>query len=80
MCNDYAREIEIGRVIKLLKELENLPAADWPDGLIPNTSHASCEDKRPGACSPQGRGGGTAGDDDVGLEGAGREAGVQLQV
>ena len=38
MCNDYARELEIGRVIKLLKELENLPANDWADGLIPNTA------------------------------------------
>ena len=52
------REIEIGRVIKLLKELENLPAADWPDGLIPNTAgptpHVKIRDQGLVVCSDEG--------------------------
>ncbi len=36
MCNDYAREIEIGRVVKLLKEMERIPPFAWKGGRIPN--------------------------------------------
>jgi putative SOS response-associated peptidase YedK len=36
MCNDYAREIEAGRVIRLMKEMENLPPFSWTGGRIPN--------------------------------------------
>lgn len=37
MCNDYARELEIGRVVKLLKAMENVPPLEhWEHGLIPN--------------------------------------------
>ena len=36
MCNDYAREIEAGRVIKLLREMENVPAFEWEGGRFPN--------------------------------------------
>ena len=36
MCNDYARELEIGRVIKLIKEMDKLPALIWAGGKMPN--------------------------------------------
>jgi len=36
MCNDYAREIEAGRVIRLMKEMENVPPFEWEAGRIPN--------------------------------------------
>ena len=36
MCNDYAREIEAGRVIRLMKEMENIPPFEWEAGRIPN--------------------------------------------
>jgi hypothetical protein len=36
VCNDYAREIEAGRVIKLLGEMENLPSFEWEAGYIHN--------------------------------------------
>jgi putative SOS response-associated peptidase YedK len=36
MCNDYAREIEMGRVIKLVKEMEKLPPLSWAGGKTPN--------------------------------------------
>lgn len=49
MCNDYAREIEPGRVIRLLKEMEGTPPLDWASGRIPNnaepTSHIKIGDK-----------------------------------
>ncbi len=36
MCNDYAREIEIGRVMKLIKEMDRLPPLTWAGGKTPN--------------------------------------------
>jgi putative SOS response-associated peptidase YedK len=50
MCNDYARELEIGRVVKLLKELENVPPVEhWDKGQIPNdagpTKHIKISDR-----------------------------------
>jgi putative SOS response-associated peptidase YedK len=36
MCNDYAREIELGRVLKAFKELEHLPPFAWHEGRTPN--------------------------------------------
>ncbi len=36
MCNDYAREIELARVIKLVKEMKNLPPLSWAGGNTPN--------------------------------------------
>jgi len=36
MCNDYAREIEAGRVIRLMREMENVPPFEWTSGRIPN--------------------------------------------
>jgi putative SOS response-associated peptidase YedK len=36
MCNDYAREIEIGRVVRLLKEMEKIPPFEYEGGQIPN--------------------------------------------
>jgi putative SOS response-associated peptidase YedK len=35
MCNDYAREIEIGRVLKLMKEMDGSEPA-WPSKRVPN--------------------------------------------
>jgi putative SOS response-associated peptidase YedK len=37
MCNEYAREIELGRVIKLFREMETLPPFEWRNGTTPNT-------------------------------------------
>ena len=50
MCNDYARELEIGRVIKLLKEMENVPPIEhWEEGHIPNdagpTNHVKIRER-----------------------------------
>lgn len=49
MCNDYAREIELGRVVHLLKEMEGIPPLDWASGRIPNdaapTPHVRIGDK-----------------------------------
>lgn len=36
MCNEYAREIEIGRVIRLLEEMTDIPPFDYVSGKIPN--------------------------------------------
>lgn len=36
MCNDYAREIEIGRIMKLTKEMDRLPPLTWAGGKTPN--------------------------------------------
>lgn len=36
MCNDYAREIEAGRVIKAMKEMKNVPPFSYTGGRIPN--------------------------------------------
>lgn len=36
MCNDYAREIELGRVLKALKEMEHVPPFAWKGGATPN--------------------------------------------
>jgi putative SOS response-associated peptidase YedK len=36
MCNDYAREIEAGRIIKALREMEDVPPFEWEAGHIPN--------------------------------------------
>jgi putative SOS response-associated peptidase YedK len=49
MCNDYAREIEAGRVIRLMKEMENIPPFGWEAGRIPNdagpTPHVKITEK-----------------------------------
>ena len=36
MCNDYAREIELGRVLKALEEMERVPPFAWRGGSTPN--------------------------------------------
>jgi putative SOS response-associated peptidase YedK len=36
MCNDYAREIELGRVLKAIKEMEHIPPFAWKGGNTPN--------------------------------------------
>lgn len=36
MCNDYAREIEAGRVIKAMEEMERVPPFSYAGGRIPN--------------------------------------------
>src|SRR4051812_36805286 len=41
MCNDYAREIEAGRVVRLMKEMEGLPPFEWHDHKIPNNASAT---------------------------------------
>ena len=49
MCNDYQREIEAGRVLRLIKEMENVPPFAWEAGRIPNdagpTPHVKVRDK-----------------------------------
>jgi putative SOS response-associated peptidase YedK len=49
MRNDYAREIEAGRVIKALKEMEHIPPFEWEAGRIPNdagpTPHIKIREK-----------------------------------
>ncbi|OAI44276.1 hypothetical protein AYO42_04980 [Rhizomicrobium sp. SCGC AG-212-E05] len=49
MCNDYAREIEIGRVMKLIKEMNKLPPLSWAGGKTPNDiapqAHIKISDK-----------------------------------
>ena len=48
MCNDYAREIEAGRVIRLM-EKENIPPFEWEAGRISNeagpTPHIKIREK-----------------------------------
>lgn len=41
MCNDYAREIEAGRIVKLLRDMENIPPFEWRGGRIPNDADAT---------------------------------------
>jgi putative SOS response-associated peptidase YedK len=36
MCNEYAREIEMGRILKYFEEIKDVPPFDWVDGRIPN--------------------------------------------
>src|SRR6201986_3633092 len=36
MCNDYAREIEAGRVIAAMEEMKNVPPFAYSGGRIPN--------------------------------------------
>jgi putative SOS response-associated peptidase YedK len=36
MCNDYAHEIEAGRVIAAMKEMERVPPFSWRGDRIPN--------------------------------------------
>jgi putative SOS response-associated peptidase YedK len=36
MCNDYDREIEVARVIRLMNEIEKTPPFEWQGGRIPN--------------------------------------------
>jgi putative SOS response-associated peptidase YedK len=38
MCNNYAREIEAGRIVRLMKEMENSPPFSWEAGRIPNNA------------------------------------------
>jgi putative SOS response-associated peptidase YedK len=36
MCNEYAREIEMGRVIRLMEEMKDIPPFEYTKGRIPN--------------------------------------------
>jgi putative SOS response-associated peptidase YedK len=49
MCNDYARELETGRIIKAMKEMENIPPFAYTGGRIPNddrpTPHIKIRDR-----------------------------------
>jgi putative SOS response-associated peptidase YedK len=36
MCNDYAREIELGRVLKAIEEMKHVPPFAWQNGSTPN--------------------------------------------
>jgi hypothetical protein len=36
MCNDYAREIELGRVLIAMNEMEHVPPFAWRGGSIHN--------------------------------------------
>ena len=49
MCNDYAREIEVGRVARLMQELGAGPPIAWAGGRIPNdaapTPHIKISEK-----------------------------------
>jgi putative SOS response-associated peptidase YedK len=36
MCNDYAREIEVGRVIAAMKEMDDIPPFTWAGERTPN--------------------------------------------
>jgi hypothetical protein len=36
LCNDYAREIELGRILKAFKEMEHVAPFAWRGGSIPN--------------------------------------------
>jgi putative SOS response-associated peptidase YedK len=49
MCNDYAREIELGRVLKAIKEMERVPPFAWQGGNTPNDiapqAHIKISDK-----------------------------------
>ena len=49
MCNDYAREIEAGRVIKAMEEMKHVPPFSYTGGRIPNDAapmpHIKIRDK-----------------------------------
>jgi len=49
MCNDYARELETGRIIKAMKEMEHIPPFSYTGGRIPNddqpTPHIKIRDR-----------------------------------
>jgi hypothetical protein len=49
MCNDYAREIEAGRVIAAMEEIKDVPPFSYMGGRIPNdaapTPHINIRDK-----------------------------------
>lgn len=49
MCNDYAREIEAGRVIAAMEEMKDVPPFSYTGGRIPNdaapTPHIKIRDK-----------------------------------
>ena len=49
MCNDYARELETGRIIKAMKEMEYIPPFSYTGGRIPNddqpTPHIKIRDR-----------------------------------
>jgi putative SOS response-associated peptidase YedK len=36
MCNEYARELEAGRIIRLMEEMKDRPPFAWQSGRIPN--------------------------------------------
>jgi hypothetical protein len=36
MCNEYAREIEMGRVIGYMEEMKDVPPFEYEAGRIPN--------------------------------------------
>ena len=36
MCNEYAREIEMGRVIRLMEEMRDIPPFEYEAGRVPN--------------------------------------------
>jgi len=36
MCNEYAREIEMGRVIRLMEEMKDVPPFEYENQAIPN--------------------------------------------
>ena len=49
MCNDYAREIEAGRVIAAMKEMKDVPPFSYTGGRVPNdaapTPHIKIRDR-----------------------------------
>ena len=49
MCNDYAREIEAGRVIAAMEEMKHIPPFSYTGGRIPNdaapTAHIKIRDR-----------------------------------
>jgi putative SOS response-associated peptidase YedK len=50
MCNDYARDLELGRVLKAMKEMDYLPPIEhWDEGHIPNdagpTTHVKISER-----------------------------------
>src|SRR4051812_16760401 len=49
MCNDYAREIEMGRVIADMEEMKDIPPFSYTGGRIPNdaapTPHIKIRDR-----------------------------------
>src|ERR1700761_4465533 len=36
MCNEYAREIEMGRIIRLMEEMADIPPFEYENQAIPN--------------------------------------------